>query len=126
MSLIVKLSQDAVDSRPVNSGVRFLSLWNLMNKYRALINGENFLLNFDGQLQKVGFYVTRVVYVQNPAEAELAAVNLVREDSRLKDNVLNERDDPPMLYADETEEIEESEGEENVDTGFSWFTDGET
>ncbi|MCA1592796.1 MAG: hypothetical protein LC754_09135 [Acidobacteria bacterium] len=97
-----------------------------MSKYRVLINGENFLLNFDRQLQKLGFYVTRVVDARNPEEAELAAVNLVREDSRLKDNVLNERDDPPMLYADEIEEIEESEGEENVDTGFSWFTDGET
>jgi hypothetical protein len=95
-----------------------------MSKYRVLINGENFLLNFDGRLEKVGFYVTRVVEARKPDEAELAAVDLVREDSRLKDNVLNERDDPPMLYADEIEEMEESE--ENVDTGFSWFTDGET
>jgi hypothetical protein len=97
-----------------------------MSKYRVLLNGENFLLNFDGQLQKLGFYVTRVVVAQNPDEAELAAVNLVREDSQLKDNVLNERDDPPMLYAEEVEEIEESVIAENVNTGFSWFTDGET
>lgn len=89
------------------------------------MNGENFLLNSDGQLQKLGFYVTRIVEAQNPEEAELAAVDLVREDSRLKGNVLNERDDPPMLYADEIEEIEISDGAENVNTGFSWFTDGE-
>ena len=74
----------------------------------------------------MGFYVTRVVEARNPDEAELAAVNLVREDSHLKGNVLNERDDPPMLYADEIEEIEKSVGAENVNTGFSWFTDGET
>ena len=97
-----------------------------MSKYRVLLNGENFLLNFNGQLQKLGFYVSRVVDAQNPGEAELAAVNLVREDSRLKGNVLNELDDPPMLYAEEIEEIEESDSEENVNTGFSWFTDGET
>jgi hypothetical protein len=97
-----------------------------MSKYRVLINGEDFLLNFDGQLQKLGLYVTRVVDAQNPDEAELAAVDLVREDSRLRGNILNERDDPPMLYAEEVEEIEESDGAENVNTGFSWFTDGET
>jgi hypothetical protein len=97
-----------------------------MSKYRVLINGENFLLNFDGQLQKLGFYVTRVVDARNPDEAELAAVNLVREDAHLKGNVLNERDDPPTLFADEIEEIEKSDGAENVNTGFSWFTDDET
>jgi hypothetical protein len=92
----------------------------------VLINGENFLLNYDGQLQKLGFYVSRVVDAQNPDDAELAAVDLVREDSRLKGNILNERDDPPMLYAEEIEEIEESHAEKNVNTGFSWYTDGET
>jgi hypothetical protein len=97
-----------------------------MSKYRVLISGENFLLNFDGQVQKLGFYVTRVVDAQNPNDAELAAVDLVRRDSRLKGNVLNQSDDPPMLYAEEIEEVEESSDGENVDTGFSWFTDGET
>ncbi|HEX8745798.1 MAG TPA: hypothetical protein VF717_01275 [Pyrinomonadaceae bacterium] len=97
-----------------------------MGKYRVLINGENFLLDFDGQLRKLGFYVTRAVDAQDPDEAELTAVDLVREDSRLKGNVLNERDDPPMLYAEDVEEIEESDSEVNVNTGFSWFTDGET
>jgi hypothetical protein len=97
-----------------------------MSKYRVLIKGENFLLNSDGQLQKLGFYVTRVVDARNPDEAELAAVNLLREDSQLKGNVLNEGDDPPMLYAEEIEEVEPSDGEENVSTGFSWFTEGET
>ena len=97
-----------------------------MNKYRVSINGENFLLNFDGQIQKVGFYVTRVVDARNSQGAELAAVDLVRNDSWLKGNVLNERDDPPILYAEEIEEIEESDGGGNVNRGLSWFTDGET
>jgi hypothetical protein len=89
------------------------------------MTGENFLLNFDGQLQKLGFYVTRVVDAQNPEEAELAAVALIRADSRLEGNVLNERDDPPMLYAEEIEEIERSKAEKNVNTGFSWYPEGE-
>jgi hypothetical protein len=96
-----------------------------MSKYRVLIHGDNFLLHFDGQLQKVGFYVSRVVDALNPDEAELVAVDVVREDPRLKDNVLNERDDPPMLRTEEVEEIEESDSEKNVDTGLSWYREGE-
>lgn len=52
-------------------------------------------------------------------------VVLIREDAALKGNVLNGRDDPPMLYADEVEELEADDAGENVDTGFSWYTDGE-
>lgn len=96
-----------------------------MSKYLVLINGGNFLLNFDGQLRKLGFYAARVVDAQNPEEAELAAVDLVREDSGLQGNVLNEPDDPPMLYAEEIKEIEESDAQKNINTGFSWYTEGE-
>ena len=54
-----------------------------------------------------------------------AAVALLREDACLKGNVLNERDDPPMLYTEELEEIERSQAEKNVNTGFSWYREGE-
>jgi hypothetical protein len=79
----------------------------------------------DGQIQKLGFYVTRVIGAENPAEEENAAVDLIREDARLKDSVLNDRDDPPMLYAEEIEEIETSDAEKNVNTGFAWYHAGE-
>ncbi len=96
-----------------------------MSKYRVLINGENFFLNFEGRPQKLGFYVTRFVDAQDAEGAEKAAVDLIREDAWLKGNVLNNRDDPPMLYADEVKELEAYDPEENVDTGFSWYTAGE-
>jgi hypothetical protein len=96
-----------------------------MSKYRVLINGENFLINFDGQVQKVGFYTSRIVDAQNPEEAELTSVALVKGDSALKGFVLNERDDSPMLYAEEIEEIEKSGSQKNVNTGFSWYTEDE-
>jgi hypothetical protein len=96
-----------------------------MSKYRVLMNGENFLLNFDGRPQKLGFYVTRFVDAADAEGAECAAVALLREDAALKGLVLNGRDDPPVLNADEVEEVEECDAEEHVDTGFSWYTDGE-
>ena len=100
-------------------------MWEHMSKYRVLISGENFLLNFDGRPQKLGFYVTRFVDAADAEDAENAAVALLRDDAALKGLVLNSRDDPPMLYADEVEELEAYDPKENVDTGFSWYTDGE-
>ena len=96
-----------------------------MSKYRVLLNGQNFLLNFDGLPQKLGFYVTRFVDAADDEEAEKAAVALLRDDASLKGLVLNGRDDPPMLYADEVEELAAYDPEEHVNTGFSWYTEGE-
>jgi hypothetical protein len=96
-----------------------------MSRYRVLINGENFLLNFDGRPRKSGFYVTRFVDAADSEDAENAAVASLRDDAALKGLVLNSRDDPPTLYADEVEELEAYDPDENVDTGFSWYTDGE-
>jgi hypothetical protein len=91
----------------------------------VLLNGENFLLNFDGRPQKMGFYVTRFVDAADADDAENAAVALLREDALLKGLVLNGRDDPPMLYAEEVEELEADAHAEQVDMGFSWYIDGE-
>jgi hypothetical protein len=116
---------EAVRGAHLNSGVRLLPMWERMSKYRVLINGENFLLNSEGRPQKLGFYVTRFVDARDAEDAENAAVALIREDVALQGLVLNNRDDPPMLYAEEVEELEAYDSKENVDTGFSWFTDGE-
>jgi len=91
-----------------------------MGKYRVLIAGENLLLDFEGRPQKLGFYVSRTVDAPNYEGAESAAVDLIREDSRLE-GLLNEIDDPPVLYAEEVKEIEASDTEQNTNTGFSWF-----
>jgi hypothetical protein len=74
-------------------------------KYRVLINGQNFLLTIDGKARKSGFYTTRLVEAQDAKEAEIAAVELIKSDSKLKDIALNERGDSPMLYVEEVEEV---------------------
>ena len=106
-------------------GVRLLPILNRMSKYRVLINGQNLLLNLDGSPRKLGFYTTRFVDARNPEEAEDVAVELIREDAALKGNVLNGRDDPPMLYADEVEEIGVSDDDDSLGTGFSWYAEPE-
>ena len=94
-----------------------------MSKYQVGINGENFLVNLDGEVRKLGFYTSRIVDAKNPKEAELVAVDNVRGDSALKGIVLNERDDSPMIYAEEIEEIKEFDFENDINIGFSWYTE---
>ena len=88
-------------------------------KYRVLINGENFLFEVDGKLQKTGFYTTRFVEARNPEEAEEIAIALIKEDPKLSGIVLNEGSDPAMLYAEEIEEVRKLEQQ----LGYAFYSE---
>ena len=96
-----------------------------MSKYRVLLNGQNSLLDFEGVPRKLGFYTTRFVDAVNAEDAESAAVDSICEDAALKGNVLNDRNDPPMIYADEVEELDRSDTDGSMGTGFSWYVETE-
>jgi hypothetical protein len=68
----------------------------------------------------MGFFTTRFVQANNRDGAELLAVDLIRSDKWLRGAVANSRTDPPMIFA---EEIEELEGTDIPDggSGFSFF-----
>jgi hypothetical protein len=68
-----------------------------MKKYKVLVRGENFLINVDGCVKKLGFYTTRFVEANDDREAEDNALSLLRTDSKLRDCILNEESDTPML-----------------------------
>ncbi len=93
-----------------------------MPSYRCLIEGRNFLVCINGEKSKQGFYKTVFVNSANPEQAELDAVQLIRE-SDLRDLVKNDRSDPPMLFLDEIEEIEEQEIENYSPGGATWYPD---
>ncbi|MDT4331833.1 hypothetical protein ACQE3E_12130 [Methylomonas sp. MED-D] len=94
-----------------------------MNKYEVIINGQNFLMEVDGKIERMGFYVTRYVEADNHEEAELKAVYLVRNIERLKGAHLNTEDDPPMLYLEEMYEIENFDGLETLEPGIAFYND---
>ena len=91
---------------------------NSMKKFRVLLRGENFLLNYEGEVKRHGFYTTRFVEALNEDEAELAAVELIRKDNRLREAVGNGRPDPPMIFAEEIEEISTFD---NPGAGFTFY-----
>lgn len=91
-----------------------------MNQYRVLLNGQNFLLNFDGKIQKTGFYITRNVKAESVEDAEQKATELIKNDEWLKNNILNDRNDSPTIYIDEIGVAEK--GAKNLkNLGFSFY-----
>ena len=96
-----------------------------MKKYKVFVCGQNFLLNLDGKVGKVGFYTTRFVEAQNDHEAEENAISTLRNDPTLRDGVLNEKSDAPMLFVEEIAELDSFDGLTLPGTGFSFYTGDE-
>ena len=76
-----------------------------MTSFRVELNGVNFWIDFEGTPCRMGFYTERYVVAGDLREAELAAVQLLRGDPKLQ-QALNEKDDPPMIYAEGIIEVE--------------------
>ena len=97
-----------------------------MKNYRVKLNGKNFKIELEGKIEKLGFYTTRWVQADNIQEAELKAVNLVREDKSLAASIRNERSDPPVIYPDGLTEIDNFDGINVPGTGYSFYLDEDT
>jgi hypothetical protein len=81
-----------------------------MPHYRVNIHGRNFQLSFDGKSEKMGFHTLRYAEAPNASQAELEALRHFRESPKYQELIgaaLNETNDPPVLYAEETEEAED-------------------
>lgn len=92
-----------------------------MKKYRLFVCGENFLFKIDNEEQPLGFYTTVYIEAENAEQAELDAIDLLRNDPKLRDGVLNPKSDPPTMFVEEIEEVESFIGESLPRTGFAFF-----
>ncbi len=89
------------------------------SKYKVFIEGKNFIIRSDDGVDTLGFYATRFIKAYSVSKAEQKSMDLIRKE--LKGIVLNEKDDPPILFIEEIDELE-SFGEYPVPgTGFTWF-----
>ena len=92
-----------------------------MKKYKVLVEGVNCLIAVDNEMGKYGFFTTRFVEAGNKDDAEARVIDMLRVE--LKTVVQNEKSDPPMIFAEEIEELE-TFPEFNVPrTGFAWYPD---
>lgn len=90
--------------------------------YEVEINGRNFLLEVDGVAKRLGFYVLRYVDAKSPQEAAQAAVQAVREHESLA-SLLNDRSDPPMIFAEDVIELSEVPDPDEIELGLSFYSE---
>jgi hypothetical protein len=89
-----------------------------MRKFRVRVQGRNLLIEVDGIRGKYGFYTNVFLEAFTLTEAESAALDLIQQDSRLRESALNPKDDAFLLLVDETEEIETFDGLKLPRTGL--------
>jgi hypothetical protein len=86
-----------------------------------MVEGANFLVSFNNEALKHGFFTTRFVEAESPEEAENQAIELLRLE--LATLVENDTLDSPVMFVDETEEIDSFDGVNMPGAGFVWFPD---
>jgi hypothetical protein len=98
-----------------------------MKQYKVSINGTNFLVNFSGRAKKVGSFTTRSVRASDAEAAEIMAVQMLRDQKSLRDVVVNDRSDPPLMKVENIFEAELSGDEpEPEQVGLVWYTEDGT
>ena len=97
-----------------------------MPAYSVLIEGRDFPahLSFDGT-SEVGFFALRFVEADNPGDAELAVIDMIRCELRDRVGKAPATGRKPMMYLDEMKEIG-AIPKDQANSGFTWYRmDGE-
>jgi hypothetical protein len=92
-----------------------------LKRYRVLVEGANFLITFDNEATKHGFFTTRFVEADGPEAAETIAMDMIRLE--LADLVENDMADSPVMFLEEIEEIDSFIDSPSPGAGFAWFPD---
>lgn len=93
-----------------------------MKRFRVLVGGEHFKMAISGDQRYMGFFVRRFVAAATHDLARAGAIAAVRADASLDGLILNDQDDPPILFVDEVEDVSERDVPE-VEPGFVLFRD---
>lgn len=86
-----------------------------------MVEGANFLVSFDNESAKHGFFATRFIEAENAQDAENKVIELLRIE--LANLVENASSDSPVMFVEEIEEIGSFEGITVPSPGFVWFPD---
>lgn len=80
-----------------------------MKTFRVLVLGRNFLFaHIDGKsavVRPTGFYTPRFVTADDATAAEYQAMAAIRADETLRSALRNARTDPPIMVAEQVEEV---------------------
>lgn len=87
--------------------------------YEIVLRGDNFLVEREGGKARMSFFASRYMEAPTVQVAELAAVNLIR--SQLAGDVLNDRDDTPIITMEGYNTLASAEGVEAPGKCFLFF-----
>jgi hypothetical protein len=109
----------------VNAGRQEETLDVTRRRYRVLVYGRNFRLAFEERrrtvVKQTGFYTWRNVMASDARAAEYEAIDLIRNDARLRTSVRNNRHDPPIMQAIEIEPVPRGSAFSKAGTGYTFF-----
>jgi hypothetical protein len=94
-----------------------------MPVFRCFIRGENFPGSLMSQKEPLGFYTTRFVQAGSPAEAEMAALSLLRQDETFGSVRPEDRMEDAKVYFEQIEEVPAESGR-GPGKGFTFFPMG--
>ena len=92
-----------------------------MKKYKALLQGENVIMEIDSQPAKCGFFATRYVEAKDPNEAETILAATLQNEAEFKQSALNDKADQPVIFLNRIIEVDSFDGIPLPGTGFSFF-----
>ena len=92
----------------------------MTSTFKLLLDVQGVWAEFDGKVQPVGFFVTRMVDAHNLQEALVMATAALKASSDFKAIVRNEPNNPPRIVLDE-HEIVDRESEDHSETGFLFY-----
>ena len=69
-------------------------------KYRVVLKGENFEIVTENKVTNMGFYTTRFVNAESLDEAEMKAIELIKNDEYLLKSVVPNSSVEPMIYVE--------------------------
>ena len=89
-----------------------------MPLYRCLVHGKNFPGTLIKSKKPCGFYTTRFVEADDPEEAELKVIDLLRDDPSLQVSAKHLTSDAKVFF-EEIEEVTEITG---PNKGFTFYS----
>ena len=98
----------------------------LPKKYIVMLEGRNFILDYEGEPTRFGFSTTRHVEAADPEEAERRAIQDVRSDDRLNTSLLNDPSNPPRVTVTRSIEVESFDSDRSPELGYIFYEDHDT
>jgi len=96
-----------------------------MKKFKVFVQGTNYLIREVGNSpRKQGFYTTAFVEAANAEQAEAVAVELLRNDPKLRNVSENQACDRPVIEVESIEEVQSFEGCHLPRMGLAWYEEG--